>query len=684
MTQSPGNTTAAAKGPLDGFRADLQGVRAVAVVAVLLYHCGFSLFSGGYVGVDMFFALSGFLMTALLLKEKEHDSTISFRGFYARRIRRLLPASITVLLCTALVSWLVLYPLEMREVSAQLAAAGAYVVNMLFARQGSDYLGGDVGSSPVLHYWSLAVEEQFYIVWPVLFAVLAGRARVHLNRIRIGLAVLTVLSFGAAVVLTRRSQPWAFYSLPTRAWEFAIGGIAAVMWYPLRRLVARLQIVIGALATIGVIAAVVLFDGRTVFPGPWAALPAVATIALILVGSGPGVLASLLRSAPMQWIGDRSYSLYLWHWPALVLVPKALGRATNPWGNLAIVVVSGLVAAVGYEIIEQPLRFSKTLWNPRHVFGLGVVLTGLGVVVPMGMRLGTTIIPTGPDASAAYRMVDGGVSVVMPDVARTNPVPSNLEPSLSGTAKSVPVIYRNGCHVDFLETEPKEPCRFGDPESRFVVVLFGDSHAAQWFPALEKASSDNGWALVSFTKSGCPSSDLTLWSGPLNREYTECNEWRRNTVDRLNDMHPDLVVLANRSRNAEDEGGFSPEELARATARTIKDLTPSKAHVVEIGPIPHMDESPVTCLSGHLDDANACSLSRSVALPQVLVSEARGSAIAAEAGFIDPTPWLCTQLRCPVVIGQYLVYRDGSHLSEEYAEWLSEPLASAIDKERPR
>lgn len=688
------NNPASSYGPVEGFRPDLQGLRAVAVIAVVLYHCGFGLFSGGYVGVDMFFALSGFLMTALLVQEKESNSTISFRAFYARRIRRLLPASVTVLLVTAFVSWMVMYPLEMREVTTQLAAAGAYVVNMLFAREGSDYLGTDVAASPVLHYWSLAVEEQFYLLWPLVVLLLAGRKRTHtkrshangvdMNRIRIGLGVVTVSSFVAAVVITHRSQPWAFYGLHTRAWEFAIGGMAAVAWHPLRRFVNRFQIAVGFIAMTALVATIVAFDGRTVFPGPWAALPVLATSALILVGTGPGPLTGLLRSTPMQWVGDRSYSFYLWHWPAIVLVPKIIGRTIGPWGNLVVVAGSGVIAAVTYELLEQPLRFYKPFRTPRIVFRFGAVLTAVAVLIPVAMGAAVTTSPRGTQAQAVYQASDDGTSVVMPDMTKPNPIPSNLEPSLDTSGKSTPAVYENGCHVGLLRTTPKEPCRFGDTTSRYVVVLFGDSHAAQWFPALEKVAQDNGWALVSFTKSDCPSSDLTLWNDTLNRRYVECDLWRRNVIRRIDEMQPDVVIMANRSRHDEDLGGFSADELASATAATIRDLAPSKARIVEIGPIPHLDEKPADCLSGNLEDANDCSLTRSDALPGVLVSEERESTLAEQAGFIDPTPWLCSAHRCPVVIGQYLVYRDSSHLSEEYAEWLSGPLKVSLDAELSR
>lgn len=224
-----------------------------------------------------------------------------------------------------------------------------------------------------------------------------------------------------------------------------------------------------------------------------------------------------------------------------------------------VVAGSAVVAAVTYELVERPLRFYKPFRTPRIVFGFGAVLTGIAVLIPVTMGAAVTTSPRGAQAQAVYEASDDGTTVVMPDTTKPNPVPSNLEPSLDRSGESTPAVYENGCHVGLLRTTPKEPCRFGDTTSQYVVVLVGDSHAAQWFPALEKVALDNGWALVSFTKSDCPSSDLTLWNNTLNRRYVECDLWRRNVIRRIDEMQPDVVVMANRSRHDEDLGGFSAD-----------------------------------------------------------------------------------------------------------------------------
>src|SRR5829696_2843268 len=350
------------RGEGSGFRPDLEGLRAVAVGLVLLYHADVPGIRGGYVGVDVFFVLSGFLITGLLIRELSATGRISLSQFYARRARRLLPASAVVLVVTAVASAIMLPPLRMPDVAGDIAAAAAYVSNYRFAAQATDYLGSELAPSPVLHFWSLGVEEQFYLFWPALLTLVAGVAFARGNvgggvhRVAITLAVVFVASLGLSLWLTTVQQPWAFFSLPTRAWELALGGLIAIpvvgRWIP--------PAISPLLAWAGlalVVYAGVAFNAGTPFPGLAALVPTVGSALVIAAGlgrdspavgpgprpavPGPGRLLSL---PPVRFLGRISYSLYLWHWPILVLPAAAFGALPGP-ARLALAGLSILAAA---------------------------------------------------------------------------------------------------------------------------------------------------------------------------------------------------------------------------------------------------------------------------------------------------------------------------------------------------
>ncbi|MFM7064437.1 MAG: acyltransferase family protein, partial [Actinomycetes bacterium] len=670
-----------------------------AVTAVLLYHCRFGLAAGGYVGVDVFFALSGFLMTGLLLAERTRTGGVAFRDFYARRVRRLLPASVLVLVVTTVASWLVLYPLPFRSAARDAAAAGAYVVNYRFAVEGADYLGAQVAESPVLHYWSLAVEEQFYVLWPVLVVLLLGRGRLRSGRAVAGVAVVGVASFAAAAVLTPTSQPWAFFSLPTRAWEFAVGAVAALVWSHVRERAPRARALLGWAGMAAVAASVVLMDATTPFPAPWALAPVLGTTAVLLAGGAPRGPAVLLDRGPCQWVGIRSYSLYLWHWPPLVLVPVVVGRTLTTWENLGVVLVASVVAVAAYHLVEQPLRRGRWLSaRPARAALLGAGLTAVAVLVPVGMAAtvsadgGGTAAPARTDpAHATLDRLDpaalpGGARVLGLDRTGQVPLPVNLTPPADAAGDELPSNYTGGCNVGLNGTDPApvDPCVVGDPNGTRTVAVFGDSHAAQWLPALEAAGRVHGWRVVPFTKSGCPSVDVVNWNSRLSRRYQECEAWRDAAVERLGRLRPDLVVVANRAAyKGLDQQPLPVEDSARGLATTVDRLGRAGVPVLVLGPTPELGGSPPACVTGHTDDVRPCDLTSSTAAPRRFTRAWAEVARVADVPFVDPLTWLCGGATCPVVLDQFLVYRDDSHLSVPYARWLGPVLGLELRRAVP-
>ena len=695
----------------DGFRPDIEGLRAVAVSLVLLYHAAVPGFGGGYVGVDVFFVLSGFLITGLLLRELERTGSISLPSFYARRLRRLLPAVALLIVVTVAVSVVVLSPLRASDVAADGVAAALYASNLRFAVQATDYLQSELAPSPLLHLWSLGVEEQFYLFWPA-FLLIATRARGN-RRVRVGIlaAAIVVASFALSAWLTTENAPWAFFSLPTRAWELGIGALLAVgagRLAAIQRPIARAS---GWLGLGMIVAAGLLIDTSTPFPGTAALLPVLGTALAMVPGmhDTSEAPARYLGWRPARFLGRISYSLYLWHWPMLVL-PTAVAGDTLPLPvRVGLMVAAIPVAYASQHWLEDPIRRGRLVGVvPRRNLALAGALSVVVATASLALGFVTTqrlAAATGTGETAATStgppLPDvGGLATPPSAVAPGDspaawttprprlppppggPVPSDLLPPLTQARDDIPSIYDNGCHLAQPTTAIPE-CVVGDPDSATVVVLIGDSHAAQWFPALERLAVERSWRLVSLTKSACTPAWITVWNSTFKRAYTECDEWRDRVVDRVEEERPALVIVASSHPYRSAANGTSPESdggvaLAAGLADTLRRLRPLAGTIALIGDTPKFDRDPPDCLSSHLDEALDCAEPRATMVDARWLAEERRIAEQAGATFIDPTGWACPTDPCPPVIGRYLVYRDTHHLATPYVVALREHLAAAL------
>lgn len=644
--------------------------------------------------MDVFFVISGFLITRLLWTELGQTGRVDLAGFYAARARRLLPAAGVVLVATAVGSVLALPAVQARTVLDDGLASALYVGNYRLAITGTDYLG-HTGDSPYQHFWSLGVEEQFYLIWPGLLlaaAALLGRSR------GAAVAVLAAVGSGSlwlALAWTHTLPSWAFFSLPTRAWELAAGALVALTASAWRRLPPGFAALAG-FAGLGLVGWSCLhLDEHTPYPGA-AALAPVAGAALVVAAgcSTPRRAAGRCLSVPaMRALGRLSYSWYLWHWPVLVLAPAVLGRPLDWAGRAAAVAASLVLAAVTLRYVERPVRYSAPLRRSSvRSLVLGSAVTAVAVSAALLLPL-VVRAPVGPGAPATAAFAHpaerprAGPPVTAVDrihaavatAAHHVEVPANLTPTLDGAAADKPEVFFDGCVRSWLEVGVPH-CESGDPGSPTTVALVGDSHAAMWQPALEPVARERHWRLLTMAKVTCPVQNLPIRSPYLGRGYAECVQWRAEVLARLAAERPKLVVLGMSRRYGADFGFTAHgQPWLDALSQLVAELREATgARVLVLGPVPDPHSVVPVCVSGHLGDALACAPARDEAID--------GDGIAAEAAatrraggqYVDLSGFFCTAEVCPVIIGSDLVFRDDNHLTTTYARTLSAVVAAPL------
>jgi peptidoglycan/LPS O-acetylase OafA/YrhL len=607
----------------------IQGLRALAALLVTLFHAKWV--SGGFIGVDIFYVISGFLITGLLLREIERTGTINFKEFYARRFKRLLPTSFFVLALTAIFSWMLIPPTMRSSLGRDVIAAGLYVSNYLFAWWQADYQNLDATPSPVIHYWSLAVEEQFYLLWPLLvlsFFIVATKLKKK-NILTLLVAGVTALSFIFSIYQTETSPIWAFYSLPTRAWELGLGALL-VLIPPIRT-----KKLIGLLGFIFIITSAFIFGETTAFPGLSAVLPVMGTVMLIAtINSWPPFLNDVANSRVFQWLGEISYPLYLWHWPLLVLPSTYFARPLEVYERILAIVATIVFADLTHRFIEEPFRKTKTA--PTLVFKRSGVITLVSVLI------GTVIIFSSSD-KIDVSGINGAVSLAQ--------------------IKARPLVYDDGCHANYAQTK-SDKCEYADTKSEKTMVLYGDSHAAQWFPALVEIASRSGYKLISLTKSACPSVDtVRLDQGGF--KMTRCKQWRINTIKRIQEINPDVLIMssfqyfAQPPRIADREKWWNDGQ--RKLLTEVKNVSP---HLIYLTDTPHPLRDIPACLANYsISKCNTTQRSENLSI----------------SGFnvINPNPWLCSRV-CPAVKDGVVAYRDASHISVDIAIALIPRLTQAL------
>ncbi|HEY0437933.1 MAG TPA: acyltransferase family protein [Phenylobacterium sp.] len=652
-------------GPVGGHRRDIDGLRAVAVLAIVAYHAFPAWVPGGFIGVDVFFVISGFLITRILAGERD-EGRFSFTRFYLRRARRIVPAYVAVTLAVSLIAAWVMLPLWLLRYGGSLIASSLFLTNMWFT-QGFGYFWPGAQQNPLLHLWSMGVEEQFYLIWPLLFAALSWAP---LRRARPWLVVgLLAVSLAAAQALTVSNEAvWSFFLFPTRAWEFLAGGVLALgLAPPLRHALAANAAVVAGLALI--LASVLLISDATPFPGLAAVPPCLGAALILWAGQSAPTRAGtiLLTSRPMVGAGLISYSLYLWHWPLLVLARIYAQGPLAPAAVMIVVAVSFGLAILSWRFVEEPFRRPRT---PARKRDLALALSPLLLLLGLG----------------ALFLITRGLPMRLSPAARQAAAFADWNPA------------RDRC---FANAGPvPSGCRFGAAADAkdYDVLVWGDSHADAVTPGVIAWAQARGWSVREATRGGCPPLIDVLTVAPKRGPLPGCRASGPVLLREIAD-NPKLRLIVLPARwpmYAQPHVVYDPDSppirlqdarspaarpypLNQALDRTLDAIaaTGTHARVVIVGPVPELTFNPPDCIAQarHLGRKEWSCWDAPARLPLVRARKAEAEIALAlrrhpDVGVAWPTRRLCTDTSCIAVIGRKLIYADDDHLSATGARML--------------
>lgn len=669
------------------FLPHVQGLRAIAVLAVVLFHFWPGRISGGYVGVDIFFVISGYLITGHLLREIETTGRVRLAGFWARRARRLLPASLLVLLfCALVVGSPYLFPTsqlpaEIREI----IASTFYVENWSLAFSSTDYLAHSGEPTTVQHYWSLSLEEQFYVVWPLLMLLAAWIgvrfARGHVRQwTLIVLGAVSLASFAFCVWFTATNPAPAYFVTPARMWEFGVGAALALL--PALKLRHPLaQLVLGWGGLIAILYAVFRFDGETPFPGFAALVPVLGTAAVIVAARADRwwFAGRVLAIRPAQFLGNVSYSLYLWHWPLIVIAPSVPFWGLTIYHRVALLVICVVLAWLTKRFVEDPARRWRVLTARRPRVSLWASLVAMIVVA--AVALGSW--------AANAQTYDRGVAAIAQ--LRENPpecfgAASVTDASCAGTDFGTEILPAPGfasadrpsqeqCFVQLNDTRPVT-CEFGsDAEGAPQIALVGDSHAFQLLPTLIRIADERGWHLTTLLKGACPWNETPLTTPGAFGEA--CQQWRQNALSTIDQRGFDAIVTAGLATTPYSSAGYaSSHDAAVAGYRGAwSKALGSGIPIITVVDNPTWENDPNKCL--RTQGFGKCDGARSEVLAK---HDPIADAAAGTEGvtLLDFTDVFCGADECSPVVGGANIYRDQDHLTVSFVDSLAPQWSAAI------
>lgn len=661
----PAVPTAANHAPVLAYRADIDGLRAIAVLSVVIFHAKLGLFPGGFVGVDIFFVISGFLIASIIVKEHERGD-FSIARFYERRIRRIFPALLTVILASAAIGWFVLAPGDYMAFARSAMAAMAFYSNFFFNRQ-AGYFAPAAETQPLLHTWSLGVEEQFYLLAPLILLALLG----PLRRWRAAIFwALFAASLGVSIFGVMREASWAFYLPHSRAFELMAGVALALGLLP----ALTSQRVAEAAAWTGltlIAGSVLLFTAATPFPGVAALAPVLGTALIIHAGARHVTSAGrLLASAPAVFTGKISYSLYLWHWPLLALAEYEWGAALTLWHRLALVALAIGLSVLSYHFVEQPARRATPLLTRRAVFTFGVV----SIVLCLG--LSQTII-------------------------RTRGLPVRLAPEVAEFARATPTKLDTGglCGFDARgKSETVRDCPIGETSlTKPRFILLGDSHAAALSVDFARAAKAHGVMGYNYGRGGCPP---LLGLQNAGSAFRRCLAPGRRIEALLKDPNITDVILHGRwglyaeGEASANEPNTRPRQFdasskdanraafAKVLRGTVETIRAAGKRVTILGPVPELEinlpaamiKAKMRGLSPDLSLARSKFDQRASAVMPVLQELAQIEGVRV----LYPHELLCDGQSCKTEEGGKALYFDDDHLSPAGSALIRPLIESAI------
>lgn len=650
-----------------GYRGDVEGLRAVAILLVVACHAKITWLAGGFVGVDVFYVLSGYLITGLLVQEIHTTGTFQFANFYARRLRRLLPALLLMLGVVCVLGRLLLAADGQDQQALAATSAALWLSNFHFAFANMDYFAPGAETNLFLHTWSLGVEEQFYLVWPLLVVLAMGawagaKAQPGTTRLKHAFGVVFVLALALSLYWTWHAPRLAFYMMPSRAWQFALGALVFVIMGTPKyqtgtwRLGPVWSVIAGWSGLAMILAAALLIDGSVPYPGYWALLPTLGTALVLVAGTGHAGWREAngwLRAKPMQALGRVSYSWYLWHWPVLLLGAELM-NARSGWNRLSLVLLSLLIAAVSYWFFETPIRRNRKL----------IAKPGMAVFVGL-----------------AIMILSGSLALRWQSAAQAR-VKEPAQMRFAAAHFDAPVIYSIGCD-DWYHSARVHICSFGDPHAKHTAIAIGDSVGLQWFPAYARVFDKPDWRLLVLTKSSCPMVDAPFFYRRISRKYTVCGEWRQAALKKVAALNPDIVVLGSTFTYP-----YTQRQWIDGTRDVLRAL---EGHAREIYIVRATPVLPF--------DGPSCLAPRSW-LYRTLSGRAKCTSPAHAAQFDDAWRWLrvavqpfqnvhlidmnddvCPHEICHAEIDGKIIYRDGMHMTASFASSLAPAVGKALGLE---
>ncbi|NSX38241.1 acyltransferase [Pseudarthrobacter oxydans] len=690
-------------GSKGSLRPDIQGLRAFAVVVVILDHMlGWP--SGGFVGVDIFFVISGFVITASLLREHGKTGHISFAGFYRRRIKRILPASTLTLLVTVAAASLFFGQGRFLSTTTDAISALFFSANWNFAAAGTDYFQSAGPVSPLQHFWSLAVEEQFYFVWPwvllgtLMLAVKTGRQGSARTLGALGIAIICVASFAWAMHESTSSPTLAYFSTVSRAWELGVGALLAFLAPWASRIPFAARPFLAWAGTAGMIASLFLITSSSVFPAPTGLLPVLSAALFIFAGTGTSEHPGLqpFTNSVSRYLGDISYSLYLWHFPVIIFAESlALDRGVAFYAIVSVVIFT--VSAYAYHLIEDPVRKSEWLtgggrrMQNRQPINQKYKMTALSFLAVLTLATTSAAVVSNPSTSAVTAAPAPLADTSAEDTTPTGQLAVRIQAALAATDwpdfepaianmadQRVPQWTENGC----LDVTPGniDSCVYGVLDSQKTAVVLGDSIATSWLPAVIGALEPNGYRVQAITKQGCPFARTEVFANMSSTTpYAACTAHKEWAAERVNELSPDLVIISDSALSirrlvSKASGPAAQAEWTAAYSSALGSL-PESSKVVSLMTPPGA-KNLQECFTP-LSKPSDCSAPVPADWETLKAAE---SAAAADhdAVFIDTKPWFCFQDVCPAFAGNRAIFADAGHLTGAFSEELGPVLAQAF------